>query len=79
MRTNIVLNDELVEEAMKYTSTRTRRGLVEEALRTFVEVKSAELRRHTYSDRVRSLQQRLVSVTLRDSSVDLVRKDRHSR
>ena len=36
MRTNIVLNDELVDEAMKLSDISTKRELVETALREFV-------------------------------------------
>jgi Arc/MetJ family transcription regulator len=39
MRTNIVLDDELVENARKYSGERTKKGLVEEALQFFVQVK----------------------------------------
>ncbi|MFH1570379.1 MAG: type II toxin-antitoxin system VapB family antitoxin [Gemmatimonadota bacterium] len=45
MRTNVVLNDDLMREAMQYVSARTRRAPIEEALRTFVDVKAAERRR----------------------------------
>jgi Arc/MetJ family transcription regulator len=76
MRTNVVLNDDLVREAMKYTSVRTKRALIEEALRNFVEVKAAEERRRTYGERVRVLQERLAGVVLRSSSVDLLREER---
>lgn len=37
MRTNIVLNQELVEEAFLYTQVTTKRELVECALKEFVE------------------------------------------
>ena len=37
MRTNIVLNDELVEEAFRHTDAKTKRELVDLALREFVE------------------------------------------
>ncbi len=37
MRTNIVLDQELVEEAFKYAHVRTKRELVDKALREFVE------------------------------------------
>lgn len=37
MRTNIVLDDELVEEAFKYSDAKTKKELVERALREFVE------------------------------------------
>lgn len=37
MRTNIVLDEELVEEAFRYAGVRTKRELVDLALREFVE------------------------------------------
>jgi Arc/MetJ family transcription regulator len=37
VRTNIVLDDELVEEAFRYSDARTKRELVDRALREFVE------------------------------------------
>ncbi|MCH7912976.1 MAG: type II toxin-antitoxin system VapB family antitoxin [Deltaproteobacteria bacterium] len=37
MRTNIVLDDKLVREALKYTKVKTKRHLVDQALREFVE------------------------------------------
>ena len=39
MRTNIVLDDDLVEEAFRLTGLQTKRELVEEALRTLVQVR----------------------------------------
>ncbi len=36
MRTNIVLNDKLVDEAFKYTDLSTKRELIDLALREFV-------------------------------------------
>lgn len=36
MRTNIVLDDHLVEEALKYSNAKTKRELVDIALREFV-------------------------------------------
>lgn len=42
MRTNVVLDDELVEEAMRYTGLTTKKAVIEEALRTFVRLKSQE-------------------------------------
>jgi len=65
MRTNIVLNEDLVREAMRYSKARTRRALVEEALETFVAVKAEERRRVTYAERVRGLQARLDGLRLR--------------
>ena len=36
MRTNIVLDDELVAEAFKYSSANTKRELIDRALKEFV-------------------------------------------
>ena len=37
MRTNIVLDDKLVEEAFKYSNARTKKDLIQEVLMAFVE------------------------------------------
>ena len=42
MRTNIVLDDELVAEAMRRTGIKTKRAVVEEALRTLIQMKRQE-------------------------------------
>jgi hypothetical protein len=47
VRTNVVLNEELVEEAMKYSTARTRSALIDEALRVFVPSRAAESRWRT--------------------------------
>lgn len=39
MRTNIVLDDELVREAQRLTGIRTKRELVAEALRSLIETR----------------------------------------
>jgi Arc/MetJ family transcription regulator len=36
MRTNIVLDDRLVEEGFKYTREKTKKGLVKQALEEFI-------------------------------------------
>lgn len=42
MRTNIVINDELMRKAQRLTTLRTKREVVESALRLLVEVKQQE-------------------------------------
>ncbi len=42
MRTNIVLDDELVERAMALTGLSTKRAVVEEALRVLVRLREQE-------------------------------------
>ncbi len=39
MRTNIVIDDKLVEEARRLTGIMTKRALVDEALRVLIEVR----------------------------------------
>ena len=76
MRTNIVLDDDLVREAMRHSRARTKRALVEEALATFVTVKTAEARRATYRDRLQRLDSRLQGLRLRKRPSDVLRTDR---
>ena len=42
MPTNIVLDEELVAEAMRRTGIKTKRGVVEEALRTLIQLTRQE-------------------------------------
>jgi Arc/MetJ family transcription regulator len=76
MRTNIVLDDDLVREAMRHSRARTKRALVEEALATFVTVKTAEARRATYHDRLQRLDSRLRGLRLRKRPSEVLRADR---
>lgn len=51
MRTNVVIDDELLAEAMKYTGLSTKKAVIDEALQTLVRLKSQE--------RIRSLRGQL--------------------
>jgi Arc/MetJ family transcription regulator len=51
MRTNIIINDELMREAMNYSRAGTKKALIEEALVTYIKSKEAERRRMTYEQR----------------------------
>ena len=42
MRTNIVLDDQLITEAQKLTSLPTKKAVVDEALRTLIRLKKQE-------------------------------------
>ena len=42
MRTNIVIDDELIAKAMALSGHRTKKGVVEAALRLFVQLKGQE-------------------------------------
>ena len=76
MRTNIVLNDDLVREAMRFSRVRSKTALVEEALRVFVELRSSEERIKTYEKRLLNVQQALAGKRFRESSLDVLRADR---
>lgn len=76
MRTNIVLDDELVREAMRLSQARTKRALVQEALTTFVRVKSEEARRGRYRERLLRLDSRLRGLSLRKRPSEVLRADR---
>ena len=76
MRTNIVLNDELVKSAMRYSHAQTKRALIEDSLRTFIKVKSEEEKRLTYENRYNDLVSKLSDISLSFSSTDLIREDR---
>jgi Arc/MetJ family transcription regulator len=76
MRTNVVLNDELLEEAAKLSTASTKSALIEEALRVFVETRTADFRRRDYERRARDLQRRLAEISPRESATDIIRRDR---
>lgn len=75
----MILNDELIREARRFSQARTKTGLVEEALRTFIEVKDAERRRFTYSQRVQELDRKLAGLVLREGPESVLRADRERR
>jgi len=79
MRTNIVLDDELVREAMRHSQAKTKRALIEDALRTLVRVRAEESRRKSYQDRLIAVQNRLAGLTLRESATEMIRQDREGR
>ena len=76
MRTNIVLDDDLLREAMRHSGARTKRALVQEALTTFVRLKSAEARRASYRERLQRLDARLRGLSLRKRPSEVLRADR---
>jgi Arc/MetJ family transcription regulator len=79
MRTNIELDEALLAEASKYSTSRSKRRLIHEALATFVAVKAEERRRATYRERLERVRGRISGIRLRSDSRDLIRSDRDSR
>jgi Arc/MetJ family transcription regulator len=76
MRTNIVLDEQLVAEAMRLSSAKTKKALVDEALRTLVAVRSREDKARRYELGLRRLQKRLDGIGPGKSAVDDLRRDR---
>jgi Arc/MetJ family transcription regulator len=76
MRTNIVLDERLVAEAMRLSKAKTKKGLVEEALRTLVAVRSKEEQARRYERRLERLRKRLDGIGRGESAVDILRSDR---
>jgi len=77
MRTNIELDDTLLREAMRLSRARTKKALVEEALRLYVSTKAAEKRTQSYRDRLQALEAKLATVRLRRSPSEILRDDRN--
>ena len=76
MRTNIVLDERLVAEAMRLSKAKTKKALVEEALRTLVAVRSREEKARRYERGLRRLHKRLDGICRGESAVDILRQDR---
>ena len=64
MRTNVVIDDELITEALETTGLKTKKAGIEEALRTLVRLKRQE--------RVRSLRGKLQW----EGDLNMLREDR---
>lgn len=79
MRTNLVLNDALIDEAMRVSGARTKREVVELALRTLVECKAEEKRRTAWRERAARLDARTAKLKLRRRPTELLREDRDRR
>lgn len=79
MRTNIVLDDDLIAEAMKYGPARTKRAVVREALATYVAVKAEQQRTASYRDRLAAVRRRTAELSLRKAASALLKEDREQR
>ncbi len=79
MRTNIELDDDLLAEAARYTATRSKKGLVREALSLYVATKREERLRLTYRERLQRLRGKTGGVRRQDSVHELIRQDRDTR
>lgn len=79
MRTNIVLDDDLLAEAMKYSKQRSKRGVVKEALATYVTVKAEQERTESYRERLAIVRKRMADTSLRKTALSMLKDDRAGR
>jgi Arc/MetJ family transcription regulator len=79
MRTNVDLNDELVDEAMRLSGARSKREVIDLALRSLIESRAAEERRRGWRERAARLDAKLARLRLRKSPAALLRDDRDRR
>ncbi len=77
MRTNVVLNEELLQEAQRYSTAKSKSALLEEALRTLVQVRARERATENYASRLRQVQQKLQNKVFRDSGTEILGRDRN--
>ncbi len=76
MRTNVHLDEALVEAAMRLSGARTKRAAIEAALRAYVASRTSEERRKTYRERLADLEARTAGIRLTESAVEILRSDR---
>jgi Arc/MetJ family transcription regulator len=76
MRTNVHINDELIEQALRLSGVRSKKAVIEQALKVFVDAKSLEQRREAYRRRVASIEAKTRRLRFPTSAVDLIREDR---
>ena len=79
MRTNIVLDDDLIREAMEHSTARTKRSLIEEALHAFINLKVNEKRNENYKARLVTIQNETEKIRLRTAPSTILREDRERR
>lgn len=77
MRTNIVLDDDLLAKAMQYSTARTKRAVIHEALASYITEKAEKQRITSYRNRLTPLRERLAKAPIRTSAQTLVRADRN--
>lgn len=76
MRTNIVLDNEVLAEAMKYSLSKSKRAVVQEALETYVAAKRAEAQQASYREKLERMRRKLSGIRPTESAHDIVRRDR---
>jgi Arc/MetJ family transcription regulator len=76
MRTNLKLDEALVARACEVSDAKTKRGVIEEALRTLVAVKSRERAVADYRRRAAEVDRLMKDYSPGPTAAELVRADR---
>ncbi len=76
LRASVIINADLLAEAAKYAGARSKSALIEQALKTYVELMSREDKSSAYRKQAAKLQSRLAGIVLRESAHELIRSDR---
>jgi Arc/MetJ family transcription regulator len=77
MRTNIELDDDLISKAMRYSSKRTKRDAVHEALAEYVTRREQEKKTRNYQTQVKVIQEKTRRLRFTKSAQDIIRDDRN--
>lgn len=70
------LDDEVLREAMRLAGAKTKRAMLDQALRFFVERKTAERELESYRERLKRVQAKTADLHFAESAAELVRADR---
>ena len=73
----VELDDDLLAKAMQYSTARTKRAVVHEALAAYITGKAEQQRIASYRKRLAPLRERLAKAPIRTSAHTLVRADRN--
>ncbi|HYM60171.1 MAG TPA: type II toxin-antitoxin system VapB family antitoxin [Thermoanaerobaculia bacterium] len=76
MRLTIEIDDKLLKKAMRLAKAQTKRGLIEEALRTLIDSLPAEQKSRKYREGLRKIEPLLRQIKVSESPIDLLRSDR---
>jgi len=76
MRTNVHLDEGLLQAAMQLAGAKSKRAMLDQALRFFVERKSADRDLESYRARLKKVQAKTAGLKFDRSAADLVREDR---
>ena len=76
MRTNLVLDDDLLREATLYARVKTKRAVVQEAMEVYVATRREARKRETYRERLAGVRAQAAKTPVRTSAHTMVRADR---